>query len=360
MSAMREGDLLVHHPYESFSASVERFVAEAVNDPNVLAIKLTLYRTSGDSPLVSALVRASERGKQAVALVELKARFDERANIQWARELEQSGVHVVYGPPALKTHTKCVLVVRREGNGVRNYVHIGTGNYHSTTARIYTDFGLFTTDPEIGADVTDMFNFLTGFARPNQMRKVLIAPSQMRDGLLSQIDKTIEAHKAGIPSKIRMKMNSLVDVACIEALYQASRAGVSVELNVRGICCLRPGVPGVSDNIRVNSVVGRFLEHSRVYGFIRGDESVALIGSADLMRRNLDNRVELVTPVEDAPLKEQLFDALDRCFADNSNAWELHSDGSWERLSPPEGGERRNVQEELMESFRQADAAFAG
>jgi polyphosphate kinase len=360
MSAMREGDLLVHHPYESFSASVERFVAEAVSDPNVLAIKLTLYRTSGDSPLVSALVRASERGKQAVALVELKARFDERANIQWARELEQSGVHVVYGPPALKTHTKCVLVVRREGNGVRNYVHIGTGNYHSTTARLYTDFGLFTTDPEIGADVTDMFNFLTGFARPNMMRKVLIAPSQMRSGILAQIDKTIEAHQAGIPSQIRMKMNSLVDVACIEALYKASRAGVPIELNVRGICCLRPGVPGVSDNIRVNSVVGRFLEHSRIYGFVRGEESVALIGSADLMRRNLDNRVELVTPVEDAPLKAQLFDALDRCFADNSNAWELHTDGSWERLSPPSPEERRNVQEELMESFREADAAFAG
>jgi polyphosphate kinase len=358
MSAMREGDLLVHHPYESFSASVERFVAEAVNDPNVLAIKLTLYRTSGDSPLVSALVRASERGKQAVALVELKARFDERANIQWARELEQSGVHVVYGPPALKTHTKCVLVVRREGNGVRNYVHIGTGNYHSTTARLYTDFGLFTTDPAIGADVTDMFNFLTGFARPNQMRKVLIAPSQMRDGLLKQIDETIAAHQAGIPSKIRMKMNSLVDVACIEALYKASRAGVSVELNVRGICCLRPGVPGVSENIRVNSVVGRFLEHSRIYGFIRGDERTALIGSADLMRRNLDNRVELVTPVEDEPLKDQLFDALDRCFADNSNAWELETNGDWRRLSPPSLEERRNVQEELMEIFRSADAAF--
>lgn len=360
MAAMREGDFLVHHPYESFSSSVERFVAEAVNDPDVLAIKLTVYRTSDDSPLVPALIRASERGKQAVALVELKARFDERANIQWARELEQSGVHVVYGPPALKVHTKCVLVVRREGDRVRNYVHIGTGNYHSTTARLYTDFGLFTTDPQIGADVTDMFNYLTGFARPSQMRKVLIAPSQMRSGILEEIDKTIAAQRAGTPSQIKMKMNSLVDVACIEALFRASRAGVPVELNVRGICCLRPGVPGVSENIRVNSVVGRFLEHSRIYGFIRGDERRVLIGSADMMRRNLDNRVELVTPVEDEALKDELFDTLERCFADNSNAWELGTDGVWQRLSPPSPGQRRNVQDELMERFRAVDAAFSG
>ncbi len=357
MAAMRGGDFLVHHPYESFNASVERFVSEAVNDPDVLAIKLTVYRTSDDSPLVPALIRASERGKQAVALVELKARFDERANIQWARELEQSGVHVVYGPPALKTHTKCVLVVRREGNGVRNYVHIGTGNYHSATARLYTDFGLFTTDPMIGADVTDMFNFLTGFARPHEMRKVLIAPSQMRSGILDQIDKTVAAHQAGKPARIKMKMNSLVDVACIEALYRASRAGVKVDLNVRGICCLRPGVPGVSENIRVNSVVGRFLEHSRIYAFERGDERTVLIGSADLMRRNLDNRVELVTPVEQSDLQDELMDALDRCLDDNSNAWELHTDGTWERLSPGDG-ERRNVQDELIERFRASDQAF--
>ncbi|MFT4049505.1 MAG: polyphosphate kinase 1 [Solirubrobacterales bacterium] len=359
LAAMREGDFLVHHPYESFSSSVERFVAEAVNDPDVLAIKLTVYRTSDDSPLVPALIRASERGKQAVALVELKARFDERANIQWARELEQSGVHVVYGPPALKVHTKCVLVVRREGDRVRNYVHIGTGNYHSATARLYTDFGLFTTDPQIGADVTDMFNFLTGFARPSQMRKVLIAPSQMRSGILEEIDKTIAAHRAGTPSQIKMKMNSLVDVACIEALFRASRAGVPVELNVRGICCLRPGVPGVSENIRVNSVVGRFLEHSRIYGFVRGEERTVLIGSADMMRRNLDNRVELVTPVDDEALKDELFDTLERCFADNSNAWELGTDGDWTRLTPPSPDQRRNVQDELMEHFRAADQAFA-
>lgn len=358
ISAMRERDILVHHPYESFSMSVERFVTEAVSDPDVLAIKLTLYRTSDDSPLVPALIRASERGKQAVALVELKARFDERANIHWARELEQSGVHVVYGPPALKTHAKCVLVVRREGDAVRNYVHIGTGNYNSATARYYTDFGLFTTDPQIGADVTDMFNYLTGFARPGGMRKVLIAPGQMRPGIIDEIDRTIAAHEAGRPSRIRMKMNALVDVACIEALLRASRAGVPVELNVRGICCLRPGVPGVSENIKVRSVVGRFLEHARIYSFSRGDERRVLIGSSDLMRRNLDNRVELVTPVEDESLQDELIDVLDRCLSDNSNAWELGSDGRWQRLAPPTPEQRRNAQEELMQQFRRADEAF--
>lgn len=359
MGAMRERDLLVHHPYESFSASVEKFVAEAVADPDVLAIKLTVYRTGDDSPLVEALIRASERGKQAVALVELKARFDERANIAWARELEQAGVHVVYGPPSLKVHTKCVLVVRREGKTVRNYVHIGTGNYNAATARLYTDFGLFTTDPQIGADVTDMFNYLTGFARPSKLRKVLIAPNQMRSGILAEIDKTIAAQEAGRPSTIRMKMNSLVDVACIEALYRASRAGVLVELNVRGICCLRPGVPGVSENIRVNSVVGRFLEHSRIYAFLRGDERTVLIGSADLMRRNLDNRVELVTPVEDSGLQDELLDVFERGFADNSNAWELGSDGRWARRAPASPELRRNAQEELIEIFQSRDAAYS-
>lgn len=359
MPAMRNEDILVHHPYDSFSGSVERFVAEAVNDPDVLAIKLTVYRTSDDSPLVPALIRASEKGKQAVALVELKARFDERANIQWARELEQSGVHVVYGPPALKTHTKCVLVVRREGNRVRNYVHIGTGNYHSTTARLYTDFGLFTTDPQIGADVTDMFNFLTGFARPHEMRKVLIAPSQMRAGILEQIDKTIAAHTKDNPCRIVMKMNSLVDVACIEALYRASRAGVNVDLNIRGICCLRPGVPGVSENILVNSVVGRYLEHSRVYAFLRGDERTVLIGSADLMRRNLDNRVELVTPIESEALQDQLLDTVQRCLDDNTNAWQLQEDGEWRRLAPDKTSARRNVQNELMDRHLQIDEAYS-
>ncbi len=269
MSAMRTGDVLVHHPYDSFSASVERFVDQAVNDPQVLAIKQTVYRTSDDSPLVPALIRAAERGKQAVCLVELQARFDEQTNIQWAKELEEAGVHVVYGHPALKTHAKCVLVVRREGDGVRNYVHVGTGNYHSTTARLYTDFGLFTTDEAIGADVAELFNFLTGFARQSSYRKVLVAPTHLRNAILHEIEQTVAAHSPSSPARILIKINALVDPTCIDALYAASRAGVRVDLNVRGICCLRPGVPGLSETIRVVSVVGRFLEHSRVYAFER-------------------------------------------------------------------------------------------
>ena len=269
LGAMREGDLLVHHPYVSFATSVERFVEQAVADPNVLAIKQTVYRTSDDSPLVPALIDATERGKQAVALVELQARFDERMNIHWAKALEEAGVHVVYGQPALKTHAKCVLVVRREGDGVRNYVHIGTGNYHSATARLYTDFGLFTTDEQIGADVADMFNYLTGYGRPLHYRKVLMAPDHLREGIIEQIERTIAAHSEGRPARIAMKMNSLVDGRCIRALYAASQAGVRVDLNVRGICCLRPGLPGVSENIRVVSIVGRLLEHSRIYAFER-------------------------------------------------------------------------------------------
>jgi polyphosphate kinase len=348
LAQMRRGDILVHHPYDSFVTSVERFVAQAVADPDVLAIKQTVYRTSDDSPLVPALIRASERGKQAVAMMELKARFDERANIQWGRALEEAGVHVVYGLPALKTHAKCVLVIRREGDGVRHYVHIGTGNYHPTTARLYTDFGLFTTDEAIGADVADMFNFLTGYARPRGYRKVLIAPDHLRAGILAEIDRTIEAHSAEHPGRIAMKMNALVDGECIRALYRASEAGVRVDLNVRGICCLKPGVEGVSENIHVNSVVGRLLEHSRIYAFERnGDDPVVYIGSADLMPRNLDTRVELVTPVEDPGLRDDLLDTLERSFADDSSAWDLQADGSWRRRTQ-RGPEPRSVQRELM------------
>jgi polyphosphate kinase len=346
-AAMRHGDLLVHHPYDSFETSVARFVDQAVEDPAVLAIKMTVYRTSDDSPLVPALIRATERGKQAVSLVELKARFDERANIGWARALEQAGVHVVYGHPALKTHAKCILVVRREGDGVRNYVHIGTGNYNPSTARLYTDFGLFTTDQEIGADVADMFNFLTGYARPRRYRKVLVAPAHMRDGILAEIEATVAAHERGERARIAMKMNQLVDRRCIEALYRASMAGVPVDLNVRGICCLRPGVPGVSENVRVVSIVGRFLEHSRIYSFERGDEQRVFIGSADLMPRNLDTRVELLTPVEDEALRGDLMDTLDRCLADDTDAWDLQADGAWERR-PSQGPEPRSVHRELM------------
>jgi polyphosphate kinase len=346
-SVIRAGDVLVHHPYDSFSTSVERFVQQAVGDPDVLAIKLTIYRTSDDTPLIPALIRATERGKQAVCLVELKARFDERANIGWARALEEAGVHVVYGHPSLKTHAKCILVVRREGDGVRHYLHIGTGNYHPKTARLYTDFGLFTDDQDIGDDVADMFNFLTGYARPRGYRKVLVAPGHMREGMIDEIQSTIEAHERGERARIRMKMNSLVDKACIRKLYDASRAGVPVELNVRGICCLKPGLDGVSENIRVISIVGRFLEHSRIYAFERGDEQSVWIGSADLMPRNLDTRVELMSLVQDPTLRDDLLDTLERCFADDANAWELDADGTWTRRMP-EGPEPRSVQRELM------------
>jgi polyphosphate kinase len=346
MAQMRKGDILVHHPYDSFATSVERFVEQAAADPDVLAIKQTVYRTSDDSPLVPALIRATERGKQAVCMVELKARFDERANIAWARALEQAGVHVVYGYPGLKTHAKCILVVRREGDGVRNYVHIGTGNYHPTTARLYTDFGLFTCDEDTGSDVADMFNFLTGLARPSGYRKVLIAPNGMRERIIEEIDKTIGAHERGQSARIRMKMNSLVDRRCIRALYRASRAGVPVQLNVRGICCLRPGVEGVSENISVVSVLGRFLEHSRIYSFEQGDETTVLIGSADLMPRNLDMRVELVTPVDDDTVRAELLDTLDRSLATEQWGWDLQSDGSW--LAREQGDPPRSVQRELM------------
>jgi polyphosphate kinase len=351
MGAMREGDLLVHHPYVSFSTSVERFVEQAVADPNVLAIKQTVYRTSDDSPLVPALIDATERGKQAVALVELQARFDERMNIHWAKALEEAGVHVVYGQPALKTHAKCVLVVRREGDGVRNYVHIGTGNYHSATARLYTDFGLFTTDEQIGADVADMFNYLTGYGRPLHYRKVLMAPNQLRDGIIEQIERTVEAHSEGSPAHIEMKMNSLVDGRCIRALYRASQAGVRVDLNVRGICCLRPGVPGLSENIRVVSIVGRLLEHSRIYAFMRGGEQTIYITSADLMPRNLDHRVELAVPIESEGLRAELLDTLRRAFADNQSSWDLDREGLWHRRSPGPGEEPRNLQLELAEIY---------
>jgi len=343
---IRQRDVLVHHPYESFNSSVARFVSQAVADPDVLAIKQTVYRTSDDSPLVPSLIRASERGKQAVCMVELKARFDEEANIHWAKSLEEAGVHVVYGIPGLKTHVKAILVARREGDQVREYVHIGTGNYNPKTARLYTDIGIFTADPDVGADVAEMFNFLTGYGRPAGFRKVLVSPTTMRDQILEEVERTVEAHKAGEEARIVLKMNSLVDARCIRALYEASQAGVRIDLNVRGICCLRPGVEGVSENIHVSSIVGRFLEHSRIYAFRRGEETRVLMGSADLMPRNLDSRVELVAPVEDAAIKAELLDVLERSLADNASSWELDADGTWTRRRP--NGELRSAQEELM------------
>jgi polyphosphate kinase len=344
-AAMRAGDVLVHYPYHSFSTSVERFVRQGVDDPNVLAIKMTVYRTSDDSLLVPSLIDAAEKGKQAVCMVELKARFDERRNIRWSRKLEEVGAHVVHGIPGLKTHAKAILVVRRERGAVRNYVMIGTGNFHAKNARLYEDFGLFTTDRELGEEVANLFNTLTGYGHPKRQRKVLVAPNSMRDPLLEEIELTIEAHLAGEPARIAMKMNSLVDRRCIQALYRASQAGVPIDLNVRGICCLRPGVPGVSEMIRVVSLVGRFLEHSRIYSFHHGEQSSYYIGSADLMPRNLDTRVELLTPVEAPELKAELEDTLGRCFADDTNAWTLDADGRWHRLQ----GRTRSVHRELME-----------
>jgi polyphosphate kinase len=344
-ASMQQSDLLVHQPYDSFATSVERLVHQAVRDPDVLAIKLTVYRTDDDSNLMPALIKAAEQGKQTVAMLELKARFDERRNISWARALEEAGAHVVHGLPGLKTHAKALIVIRREGEGVRHYVHIGTGNYNAKTARLYEDFGLFTTDEEITADVADLFNSLTGFARPHEYRRVLVAPTHMRDALIGEIERTVEAHENGEDARIAMKMNSLVDQRCIEALYRAAAAGVRIDLNVRGICCLRPGVEGVSDNIRVVSVVGQFLEHSRIYSFHRGDERRYWIGSADLMPRNLDNRVELLAPVESKALQAELEDTLERCFADDTFAWELQGDGTWKRR---ERGER-SVHAELRE-----------
>jgi polyphosphate kinase len=344
-AAMRAGDLLVHYPYDSFRTSVERFIEQAVEDPDVLAIKMTVYRTSDDSGLVPSLIEAAEAGKQAVCMVELKARFDERRNIRWARVLEEAGAHVVHGLPGLKTHAKALVVVRKEGKGVRHYVQVGTGNYNAKTARLYEDFGLFTTDEELAADVGDLFNSLTGYARPPRYRKVLVAPTHLRENIYAEIERTVEAHESGEDARIQMKMNSLVDGGCIDKLYEASQAGVPIELNVRGICRLRAGVEGLSENIRVVSIVGRFLEHSRIYGFQRGDERIYYIGSADLMPRNLDNRVELLVPVEAPQLRDELQDTLDRCFADDTFAWDLQPDWSWKRR---EGGER-SVHTELME-----------
>jgi polyphosphate kinase len=344
-AAMRTGDVLVHYPYHSFHSSVERLVEQAVEDPDVLAIKMTVYRTSDDSELVPSLIRAAEKGKQAVCLVELKARFDERLNIQWSRALEQAGAHVVHGIPGLKTHAKAILIVRRERAGVRNYVMIGTGNFHAKNARLYEDFGLFTTDRELGQEVANLFNTLTGWGHPLRERKVLIAPGSLRGGLIEEIDRTIAAHQAGRPARIAMKMNALVDQRCIQALYRASRAGVPIDLNVRGICCLIPGIEGVSETINVVSVVGRFLEHSRIYAFYRGEERVYYIGSADLMPRNLDTRVELLAPVEDPELQAELEDTLERCLADDTNAWTLGPDGAWTRRT----GRKRSVHRELME-----------
>ncbi|MFN8018175.1 MAG: RNA degradosome polyphosphate kinase [Acidimicrobiales bacterium] len=336
-SVIAEGDVMVHHPYDSFSTSVEEFVRQASRDPKVLAIKLTLYRTSGDSSIIKSLIRAAERGKQVAALVELKARFDEAANIGWARALERAGVHVTYGLVGLKTHTKTALVVRDEGSGVRSYCHIGTGNYNAKTAKLYEDLGILTADPLIGADLAQLFNFLTGYGRNVSYRRLLVAPHSLRTRIYDLIAQETAAAGGG---RITMKMNSLVDPGMIDQLYAASCAGVEIDLIVRGICCLRPGVPGLSDNIRVRSLIGRYLEHSRIYRFANGagpGAPLTYIGSADLMPRNLDRRVEALVPVVDTNLQRRVDEIMDIELGDDVLAWVLSSDGSWRRVAPVDG-----------------------
>jgi polyphosphate kinase len=330
-AVVRAGDLLVHHPYESFATSVERFITQAAEDPDVLTIKLTLYRTSGDSPIVQSLIRAAERGKQVVVLVEIKARFDEEANIIWARKLERAGAHVVYGLVGLKTHSKTALVVRREGSGLRRYVHIGTGNYNPKTARLYVDIGLLTVRPEIGADVTDLFNVLTGLSRQRTFRRLLVAPHSLRSGFLELVDREVAHAAAGRPARIVVKTNAVVDGPVIEALYRASMAGVDVDLIVRGACSLQPGLPGISERIRVRSIIGEFLEHSRIWGFENGGDRDWYIGSADLMDRNLDRRIEAVVPVEDAEARTRLAEIVDLMLLDDRRSWQLLPDATWVR-----------------------------
>jgi len=345
-SVIRDGDVLVHHPYESFSSSVEEFIRQASRDPQVLAIKLTLYRTSSDTSIIKSLVRAAEQGKQVAALVELKARFDEKKNIGWAKELEKAGVHVVYGLMGLKIHTKTTLVVREESDGIRRYCHIGTGNYNPKTARLYEDLGLLTADPKIGTDLTQLFNLLTGFARDPRFHRLLVSPRTVRPGIEELIHN--EA-RYGPDGRIVMKMNSLVDPAMIDALYEASAAGTHIDLVVRGICCLRPGVPGLSENIRVRSIVGRYLEHSRVYHFAHGrpDGPVSYIGSADLMPRNLDRRVEALVAIEDPELQARLDEILAVNLADDTLAWTLRPDTTWEKVPTVQGVDTHRRLEEL-------------
>ncbi len=348
-ATLRDGDVLVHHPYDSFSTTVQRFIEQAAADPNVLAIKQTLYRTSGDSPIVNALIDAASAGKQVVALVEIKARFDEQANIKWARALEQAGVHVVYGLIGLKTHCKTCLVVRREGSAIRRYCHVGTGNYNPKTARLYEDVGLLTAAPDIGADLTDLFNSLTGYSRKDSYRNLLVAPQGVRRGIIERIEREAVATRAGGEGRIRLKANALVDEQVIDALYRASQAGVKVEVVVRGICALRPGVPGYSENIVVRSILGRFLEHSRIIHFRAIDEF--WIGSADMMHRNLDRRVEVMAEVKDPRLKAQLDEMFESTMNPETRCWELGADAGW-TASPQEGQTVRDHQVWLMERHR--------
>ena len=358
---IRRGDFLVHQPYESFAGSFEAFVRAASRDPDVIAMKTAVYRTSGDSPLVPALIALAEEGKQSVCLVELKARFDEHRNIEWSRALEQAGVHVVYGFADLKVHAKMTLVVRREGEVLRRYVHVGTGNYHAVTARSYEDLSLFTADPEIAEDVASLFNYLTGFGRPERFRKILVAPFSLRARLIDRIRAAGAAAAAGTNARIRIKLNALTDEAVIEELYAASEQGARIEIVARSICRLRPGVPGMSENVEVRSIVGRYLEHSRVYAFEIGDETEMFLGSADLMSRNLDRRVEVLVPVEQARLKQELTAIFDSAFADTESSWQLEADGSWTRRRRTKEerthGHQLNLQRRARARSRRAGSA---
>ena len=349
---IRRSDILVHHPFDSFVSSFESFLKAAAQDPSVVGLKTALYRTSEDSPVVPALIDATEHGKQSVALIELMARFDEYRNIGWSRSLEQAGVHVVYGFPNLKIHAKTTLVVRREGNELRRYVHLGTGNYNILTARTYEDYGLFTADPEIGADVADLFNFLTGFAHPQPFRKLLVAPFTLREGLVEQIRAVRRAAANGDEAYIRIKVNNLNDEEIINELYRASQEGARIDIVARSICTLRPGIPGLSEGIRVRSILGHFLEHSRLFIFTAGDRTTYYLGSADLMPRNLDHRIELVAPIEDGRAQNDMVRAFDVLLADNATAWELSSEGQWMKLRPRKGDRGRATQQVFMRSAK--------
>jgi polyphosphate kinase len=342
-AAIKRNDVVVHHPYTSYNA-VTNFIDAAASDPGVVAIKICLYRTGKNSPIVKSLIKAAEEGKQVAALVELKARFDEESNIEWATRLEQAGVHVVYGLVGLKTHCKLTLVVRRDGDHLQRYVHLATGNYNPTTSRIYTDVGIFTSDDEIATDATNLFNSLTGYSQFNEYNSLLVAPVNLRKGFIKLINRETAHAKAGRPGRILAKVNSLTDIAIVRALYNASQAGVSIDLIVRGICMLRPGIDSVSNNIRVRSIVGRFLEHSRIFYFGNNGKPELFIGSADWMYRNLSRRVEIVVPIKDAKLRDYLKGVLDTYLKDNTNARELRSDGIYHRVKCSEGEKRRDAQ----------------
>src|SRR5215475_3629134 len=351
-AAIRTGDLLVHHPYDSFASSFESYVDRAAADPEVIAVKSTVYRTSDDTPLVPALIDAAERGKQTVCLVEIKARGDERRNIEWSRALEQAGFHIVYGFPGLKIHAKTTLVVRREAGQLRRYVHLGTGNYNAVTARAYEDFGLFTADEDIAADVADLFNHLTGFGRPVDFRKLLVAPFTLRERLIEEIRLVAEAAEAGKKARIRIKVNGLTHPQVVDELYAASAAGARIDLLVRGVCSLRPEVPGLSEHIRVRSILGRFLEHSRLFMFEANDRSTCFMGSADRMPRNLDHRVEVVTPIEDVAVQAELSSTFEALWRDTATSFELEPGGGWQRVQPKKDERPRSGQQVLMRRAR--------